>query len=226
MSDTYPEPADGVASGGKASPKGNLPILVGDQNSRVRQLIEIALADLGSKPVGVSSGKNLLDHARRGAHRLLFLRLDLPDIDGLEVVRRLREAGDPAPAILHHGVLRPTGVLSALRLGVIGILERPFSLSQIRRFVVRRFSRGRPGPAEQAIRLAEQGRFLPAATQLERAGAEPRDFVSVTWISLLRGIAERADDSQLLPLVHRLMSPTSGLRYPAGTRFNPSPTMP
>lgn len=218
---TYLASATGGASEGSLRSETLSPILIGDQDVRIRQLVGIALSDSPSTPAGAATGEKILKLANRRVFNLVFLRLDLPDIDGLEIIRRLRRSGNLEPVVLHYGALRPAGILRALRLGVIGLLERPFSLSQIRRFVGKRLVPYRPTPAERAMRLAEHGRFRHAAMELERATFPSPSAISRTWISLLRGLGEQAGDARLLPLVGGLISPTSGLHYPAGTRFHP-----
>lgn len=62
-------------------------------------------------------------------HDVLVLDLGLPDIDGLEVLRRIRESGSVVPAII---VTARSGVADQLRaseLGVSDYLVKPFPLT-------------------------------------------------------------------------------------------------
>ncbi|HET9750069.1 MAG TPA: response regulator transcription factor [Casimicrobiaceae bacterium] len=102
-----------------------------------------------------------IGHARRGhdadallqAHRfdLLLLDIGLPDIDGFELLRRLRARGDATPVLVVTAREAVDERVHGLDLGADDYLTKPFSLSELEARVRALLRRARPAPAARIV---------------------------------------------------------------------------
>lgn len=92
-----------------------------------------------------------------GAERfdLLVLDVNLPDGNGLDLLRRLRAGGDPIPVILLTANDMETDIVAGLESGADDYVTKPFSLAVLRARVNAQLRRG--GEAAQAGPLALDG---------------------------------------------------------------------
>ena len=79
----------------------------------------------------VTTGAQALRHLRLRQYQAVLLDLMLPDIDGIEVLRRARETLDPPPIILISGAGTITSAVSAMKLGAQDFLEKPIDMSDM-----------------------------------------------------------------------------------------------
>ncbi len=81
------------------------------------------------------TGQNAVDRIRSGSWKAVLLDLRLPDIDGLEVLREVREQGDDVPVIVLTGAGTVPAAVEAMRLGVEAFLEKPVTRATLVRAV-------------------------------------------------------------------------------------------
>jgi DNA-binding LytR/AlgR family response regulator len=79
-------------------------ILVCDANPQVQSAIQVILRDAGYKVRCTATGWAALDRVERSRPDAVILELLLPDTDGIELCRRMRERDDMP---IHQGVGRP-----------------------------------------------------------------------------------------------------------------------
>ena len=65
-------------------------VLVVDDDRLVVDTLRALIEDLGHEAVGATSGSEALDHFRRGRYDLVVVDLRMPQMDGAEVLHRLR----------------------------------------------------------------------------------------------------------------------------------------
>jgi DNA-binding NtrC family response regulator len=105
-------------------------VLVVDDDPVQRRLVESMVARFGYQPVLAESGEAAL-HLLTGPHKrhidCLVLDLVMPDLDGLAVMARMREAGLDTPVIVQtaHGGI--DNVVSAMRAGASDFVVKPAS---------------------------------------------------------------------------------------------------
>ena len=66
-------------------------VLVVEDNEKNMKLFRDVLQATGYEPLEASSGERALTLAAEGAPALVLMDIQLPDIDGIEALRRLRE---------------------------------------------------------------------------------------------------------------------------------------
>lgn len=92
--DLMPEQASGNTDG-------DMPrIAIVDDDPRIRRLLQEELIDEGFEPQGYSDGFALLDQLATNPPDLVLLDLMMPQLDGIECLRRLRQQGFAGPVLI------------------------------------------------------------------------------------------------------------------------------
>jgi two-component system OmpR family response regulator len=130
-------------------------------------------------------------HARRGhdadallrAHRydLLLLDIGLPDVDGFEVLRRLRARADAMPVLVVTAREEVDERVHGLDLGADDYLTKPFSLSELEARVRALLRRAKP---TLASRIVVGGLTVDPAARRARIGGQPVDLTAREWALL------------------------------------------
>lgn len=106
-------------------------ILVVDDEESLRDLVGSALRFAGYEVASVANGFDALRHLKDSKVDLVVLDVNLPDIDGFDVCRRLRRDGDATPVVF----LTARSDLDDLRTGFghggDDYLTKPFSLEEL-----------------------------------------------------------------------------------------------
>lgn len=104
-------------------------ILVVEDERDIQQLVKLYLEKEGYRTVTASTGTEALKYAREEKPDLIVLDLMLPEIDGLEVCKRLRSAPDTAmlPIIMLTAKAEETDTVIGLELGADDYVTKPFS---------------------------------------------------------------------------------------------------
>jgi two-component system KDP operon response regulator KdpE len=110
-------------------PAGELVLVVDDEPAIVRAL-SAARKTRGYRPVAAASGAGALDVATRETPAVIILDLGLPDLDGLEVCRRIRQWSD-APIIVLTAEGAEDRKVAALDEGADDYVTKPFSMPEL-----------------------------------------------------------------------------------------------
>ncbi len=106
-------------------------ILIVDDEPGIRQLVSQILGDEGYETLAVASGEEALERLREELFDLMLLDLWLPGMDGLEVLRRLRQEGHTTPVIVISGHASGEQAVAAARAGARDFLEKPLSYDRV-----------------------------------------------------------------------------------------------
>ena len=106
-----------------------LTILIADDEPHVVELVRLTLEDERVRVVEASDGAAALELAAELDPELIFLDVNLPDISGLEVCRRLRKQTQTACAhiIMLTAAAQKDDVARGLAAGATHYLTKPFS---------------------------------------------------------------------------------------------------
>jgi two-component system OmpR family response regulator len=116
-------------------------VLVVDDEARIREVVEYALVREGFRVTLAVNGLQALELAEREPPDLIVLDVMLPELDGLEVCRRLRKRS-PAPVLFLSARSEEVDRIVGLELGGDDYLSKPFSPRELVarvRAVLRRF---------------------------------------------------------------------------------------
>jgi len=106
-------------------------ILIVDDEPGIRELLGQILGDEGYETTAVGSGEEALELMNRELFDLVLLDLWLPGIDGIEVLTRLRQAGQHTPVIVISGHASGEQAVAAVREGARDFLEKPLSYDRV-----------------------------------------------------------------------------------------------
>ncbi len=100
-------------------------VFIVDDDVSVRESLQSLLADAGWRPEAFASAQEFLAHPRQLAPSCLILDVSLPDLNGLELQKRLAGAGTDLPIIFitGHGDIPMT--VQAMKAGAIEFLTKP-----------------------------------------------------------------------------------------------------
>jgi two-component system, OmpR family, response regulator len=136
-----------------ASDDGDL--LVVDDEPFLRDAVAASLRFLGFGVTAADSGTDALRLARNQWFDLVVLDVMLPDIDGFEIVRRLRRDGNHVPVIFLTAKDTQDDKVAGLTIGGDDYMTKPFGLEELAARVRTVLRRTRPVPAEPVLRFAD-----------------------------------------------------------------------
>lgn len=134
-------------------------VLAVDDEEHITELIAMALGFQGFEVERAASGRQALAAVERRRPDLIVLDVMLPDLDGFEVARRLRQAegaGSRVPIIFLTARDTTQDKVEGLRLGSDDYVTKPFSIEELieRVKAVLRRSSG-AGPGERRLSYAD-----------------------------------------------------------------------
>src|SRR5881275_2636133 len=122
-------------------------VLVADDEPRITKLVALTLHDEGFRVVTASGGEEALKKAEEVRPDIVLLDIVMPDLDGIEVMRQLRE-WRPVPVILLTAKGSTADKAKGLDLGADDYIAKPFHPDELAarvRAVIRRSSGAQPG---------------------------------------------------------------------------------
>src|SRR5947209_157459 len=130
-------------------------LLVVDDEPFLRDAVAPSLRFLGFAVTTADNGSLALRLARDRPFDLVVLDVMLPDTDGFEVVRRLREDGLLVPVIFLTARDTSADKVTGLTLGGDDYLTKPFGLEELAARIRTVLRRTRPVPAEPVLTFAD-----------------------------------------------------------------------
>jgi DNA-binding response OmpR family regulator len=106
-------------------------VLLVDDDAAIRRTVAAGLELEGFRIVGASGGKAALEAAARVRPAAILLDLAMPDLDGTEVLRRLRERGDEVPICVLSARDEVDDRVRALQDGADDYVVKPFALEEV-----------------------------------------------------------------------------------------------
>jgi two-component system, OmpR family, KDP operon response regulator KdpE len=110
---------------------GPVRILVVDDEPAIRRFLRAGLVAQGYVVSLLETGLPAIDVVRRKGTDLIVLDLGLPDIDGLDVIRRIRAAGSEVPIVVLSSRDNEVGKVEALDLGADDYVTKPFGIDEL-----------------------------------------------------------------------------------------------
>ena len=105
-------------------------ILVIDDEPQIRRLLRTSLGAQGYRVSVAASGAEGIEAVRIEKPDLVILDLGLPDMEGLDVIARLR-AGSPVPIVVLSVRDDERGKVAALDLGADDYVTKPFGMDEL-----------------------------------------------------------------------------------------------
>jgi phosphate regulon transcriptional regulator PhoB len=164
-------------------------VLVVEDEPDIRDLLVFHLERGGYQVRSVPTGAEALRDVKAAPPDLVLLDLMLPELDGLEVCRRLRQ--DPATAVLPIVMLTAKGDevdrVVGLEMGADDYIVKPFSPQEVLARVRAVLRRARPGPSWAPLRVGAL--VVDTATHSVMVGGAPLALTPKEF-DLLRALME------------------------------------
>jgi two-component system, OmpR family, KDP operon response regulator KdpE len=106
-------------------------VLVVDDEPAILRFLRAGLGSQRYLVIEAENGQSALDAVRQHKADLVVLDLGLPDIDGLEVIRRIRESGTTLPIIVLSSRDDEAAKVAALDLGADDYVTKPFGIDEL-----------------------------------------------------------------------------------------------
>lgn len=116
---------------GSDVPETGARVLVVDDETYIRDLVGTALRYEGFQVIEAGDGRQALDAIRNSRPDLVVLDVMLPDFDGLEVTRRIRNEGIRVPVIFLTARDATDDKIAGLTVGGDDYVSKPFSLDEL-----------------------------------------------------------------------------------------------
>jgi two-component system KDP operon response regulator KdpE len=207
-------------------------VLVCDDEEQILRALRVILRDAGFEAVTAATGEEALDLAAVKPPEAAILDLMLPDLDGVEVTRRLRE-WTQMPILVLSAVGEEDRKVEALAAGADDYVTKPFGPRELVARLEAALRRASPEEAEPTI-VADGLEIDLAARSVRRDGEQvhltPTEFELLRVLARNRGklMTHRAllvevwgvsyeDDLQVLRAhianLRRKIEPDDGPRY-------------
>jgi two-component system phosphate regulon response regulator PhoB len=140
-------------------------VLIVEDEPDIAELIRFHVDREGYDARVVASGRDALDRIERTPPDLVLLDLMLPDLDGLEVCRRLKwnETTREIPIVIVSARGEEADIVTGLELGAVDYVTKPFSprvlVARLRNVLRRRSAEAAEGDERDRVTIAD-GRLV------------------------------------------------------------------
>jgi len=130
-----------------------------DDDEDVRRALAFLLGTAGLAVKVYETATGFLSGFKDGAQSLILSDVRMPEMDGLELLRRLRDRKSACPVIIMTGHADVSMAVEAMKLGAADFIEKPFTddalISAIEAALERRKGESRMGVVNEAARRLE-----------------------------------------------------------------------
>jgi DNA-binding NtrC family response regulator len=161
-------------------------ILVVDDERNIRNNLGMVLEAEGYKVDKASNGDDALLRVKEGLYDIAFVDIQMPKMDGLELLRYLRGLRPKMSVVMLTAYGTVSRAVEAMKLGAVDFLEKPFDPKTIQLLcqeILERQKIGTSGTVDELLHLAELARgrkayvearvYLKIAMQRDLARPEP-----------------------------------------------------
>jgi DNA-binding response OmpR family regulator len=143
-------------------------ILVVDDERNIRNNLRSLLEAEGYKVDVAGNGDEGLQHVKEGRYDIVFVDIQMPKMDGLELLRYLQGIRRKLPVVMLTAYGSAKSAVEAMKLGAVDFLEKPFDPKAIKLLcqeILERQKIGMSGTIEELLHLAELARAQKAYTE-------------------------------------------------------------
>jgi two-component system, OmpR family, alkaline phosphatase synthesis response regulator PhoP len=176
------------------------PILIVDDEKSIRFMLVETLSAIGLSTEEAADGEEALAKLKDGRFSLVLLDLRLPGMDGMEVLRKMRQTRPEIPVLVITAYGTVSLAVEAMSLGAIDFVQKPFIPEEVRQAVTRALRKWnlhqeKASDYAASLKLAKEsiktGHFDAAEEHLKKAmsvdSARPEAFNILGAVLEMRG---------------------------------------
>jgi DNA-binding NtrC family response regulator len=136
-------------------------ILVVDDERNIRNNLGMVLEAEGYKVDKASNGDDAILQVKAGLYDIVFVDIQMPKMDGLELLRYLRGLRPKMPVVMLTAYGTVSRAVDAMKLGAVDFIEKPFDPKNILLLceeILQRQKIGMSGTVDELLHLAELAR--------------------------------------------------------------------
>jgi DNA-binding NtrC family response regulator len=132
-------------------------ILVMEDEATVAKGLEMVLSEEGYRVALAATGHDAIDTFGRTTFDLLVADLRLPDMDGLDVIKMVKEKWPQTQVVVITGYSSLNSVVNSMKLGAYDYLAKPFTEDQIKESIrlALKVKEQKEAPAAKIVRSVE-----------------------------------------------------------------------
>ncbi|MFW6172918.1 MAG: response regulator [Elusimicrobiota bacterium] len=115
----------------ETSSKESPSILVVDDETSTLEMLSSLLKESGYNVKIASNGKKAVDHIKEGFYNIILLDIKLPDTDGFELQKKIKEMQPEAGIIMMTAYTKDDKVKKEIKKGNFNILFKPFDVEKL-----------------------------------------------------------------------------------------------
>jgi two-component system NtrC family response regulator len=116
---------------GRAAPRQGLQLLFADDERSLQELMKLELPRMGHQVTVCPDGLTAVAALERNSYDCIIVDLDMPGLDGIEVIARAKELSPDTEAVVLTGKSSLQTAVAALRCGSFDYLTKPCKLVEI-----------------------------------------------------------------------------------------------
>ncbi len=133
----------------------NETILVVDDEDRIRSSLRGILSDEGFRVLDTGRAPDVMGLIEREQPAVVLLDVWMPDIDGIELLRRIKSERPAVAVIMISGHANIQNAVAATKLGAADFIQKPFSVTGLLTAIARVLDGGNAGRTTESV--AEPG---------------------------------------------------------------------
>ncbi|MCB9858752.1 MAG: response regulator [Phycisphaerales bacterium] len=106
-------------------------VLVAEDDALFQHLVKQLLGELNAHVELATNGKKAVEMAQAGIYDIVFMDVEMPEMDGITATRTLREAGYTGRIVAATGMTRPEYKAKCLEAGCDGYISKPYKRSDL-----------------------------------------------------------------------------------------------
>jgi two-component system response regulator ChvI len=165
-----------------------------DDDHNILTSVSIALEAEGYRIMTYSDGVSALDGFKTSAPDLAILDIKMPRMDGMEMLRRLREKSD-APVIFITSKEEEIGELFGLKMGADDFIRKPFSqrllVERVKAVLRRKAPKDDAAPKDADTKVLERGLLRMDPERHNCTWKNKPVTLTVTEFLILQALANR-----------------------------------
>jgi DNA-binding response OmpR family regulator len=111
------------------------PVLIVDDEKNIRLTLSQSLESMGLGTDTAIDGEEALAKVKARAYSLILLDLKMPGMDGMQVLRRIREIRPDVRVMVITAYGTVESAVEAMKLGTVDFIQKPFAAEEIRALV-------------------------------------------------------------------------------------------